>query len=43
MENAKHQAPKPVDLGCASRRTLGAEGTYTDLVRMMEHWGIVRD
>jgi len=32
-----------IDLGAASKRTLGAEGKVTDFVRMMEHWGISRD
>jgi hypothetical protein len=32
-----------VDLGAASRRTLGAEGQFTDFVRMLDHWGIARD
>jgi hypothetical protein len=33
----------PIDLGPASSQTLGAEGRVTDLVRMMEHWGISQD
>lgn len=32
-----------VDLGAASRRTLGADGPFTDFVRMLDHWGISRD
>lgn len=32
-----------VDLGAASKRTLGAVGNYTDFVRMLDHWGISRD
>lgn len=32
-----------VDLGVASKRTLGAVGDYTDFVRMLDHWGISRD
>ena len=32
-----------VDLGAASKRTLGAAGNYTDFVRMLDHWGISRD
>ena len=32
-----------VDLGAASKRTLGATGEYTDFVRMLDHWGISRD
>ncbi len=32
-----------VDLGRASKRTLGAVGNYTDFVRMLDHWGISMD
>jgi hypothetical protein len=32
-----------VDLGSASRRTLGADGPATDFVRMLDHWGIRQD
>jgi len=32
-----------VDLGAASRRTLGADGKVTDFVRMLDHWGISND
>lgn len=32
-----------VDLGAASKRTLGSVGDYTDFVRMRDHWGISRD
>ena len=32
-----------VDLGIATRRTLGATGNVTDFVRMLDHWGISKD
>lgn len=32
-----------VDLGAATKRTLGATGDYTDFVRMQNNWGISRD
>jgi hypothetical protein len=32
-----------MQLGAATRRTLGADGNYTDFVRMLDHWGISRD
>jgi hypothetical protein len=32
-----------VELGIATRRTLGATGNVTDFVRMLDHWGISRD
>ena len=35
-----NRAERPVDLGAASKRTQGTEGKFTDLVGMMEHWGI---
>jgi hypothetical protein len=39
----RNKGHRLVDLGTASRRTLGAEGKVTDFVRMIEHWGISRD
>lgn len=39
----RFKARNLVDLGVASRRTLGADGKVTDFVRMIEHWGISRD
>lgn len=39
----KQQPRNAVDLGRASSVTLGAAGTVTDFVRMMEYWGISRD
>jgi len=32
-----------LDLGAATKRTLGATGDYTDFVRMLDNWGISRD
>jgi hypothetical protein len=39
----KSQRNDLVDLGRVSRRTLGADGPATDLVRMLDHWGIAKD
>ena len=37
------QTTQLVELGSVRRHTLGAEGSKTDLVRMMEHWGFGDD
>lgn len=40
----KHKSKSSlIDLGAASKRTLGATGAYTDFVRMLDHWGLSRD
>ena len=43
MERDVEQPEEAIDLGAASEQTLGAEGKVTDLVGMIEHWGIVND
>ncbi len=43
MEREREQPEQLVDLGAASERTLGAEGKVSDLVGMMDHWGISND
>lgn len=43
MERDNHQSDRLVDLGEASRATLGGVGEMIDFVRYMEHWGISRD
>lgn len=43
MKYRKQRPAALIDLGFASKQTLGATGTVTDFVRMMEHWGISRD
>jgi hypothetical protein len=40
MERDVEQPEEAIDLGAASEQTLGAEGKVTDLVGMIEHWGI---
>lgn len=43
MKRHKQTPERLIELGTASRRTRGAEGTVPDFVRMMKHWGISRD
>lgn len=42
MSKREQQDLKPINLGRASKRTLGATGDYPDFVRTMDHWGIAR-
>lgn len=43
MTKLKLRDRKVVEIGSASRRTLGATGPYPDFVRTMDQWGIARD
>lgn len=40
MERDTEKTAAPIELGTASRRTLGGDGAFIDFVRMMAHWGI---